>query len=189
MPLSFPSQSHGNIAFGFFNIEIDMLLLEDLFFFAPDFCSALIDLAQHREASFDGWRIDDRLQIGNLHGAIAGVDLAGFIGETYRRFPFPARPEAFKQNPQGTINRDWAAEHIASYGQKMQIVLSYDEAHGAISIADYLFDEQAFAALVDYVERGGYPRWKDDLKPEYVVEMMQRTKGVRSLFSSIRRPS
>ena len=32
MPLSFSSTTHGNIAFGFFNIESDMLLLENYFF-------------------------------------------------------------------------------------------------------------------------------------------------------------
>ena len=34
MPLSFESQSHGQVAFGFFNIASDMLLLERYFFFA-----------------------------------------------------------------------------------------------------------------------------------------------------------
>lgn len=33
MPLSFESRSHGPVAFGFFNIESDMLLLERTFFF------------------------------------------------------------------------------------------------------------------------------------------------------------
>ncbi len=32
MPLSFESRSHGPVAFGFFNIESDMLLLERTFF-------------------------------------------------------------------------------------------------------------------------------------------------------------
>jgi hypothetical protein len=34
MPLSFESRSHGPVAFGFFNIESDMLLLERTFFSA-----------------------------------------------------------------------------------------------------------------------------------------------------------
>jgi hypothetical protein len=33
MPLTFESISHGTIAFGFFNIDSDMLLLEKYFFF------------------------------------------------------------------------------------------------------------------------------------------------------------
>ncbi|MGD2186296.1 MAG: hypothetical protein PVI71_09215 [Desulfobacterales bacterium] len=32
MPLAFESLSHGSIAFGFFNIETDMLLLENYFY-------------------------------------------------------------------------------------------------------------------------------------------------------------
>jgi hypothetical protein len=34
MPLAFESLSHGTIAFGFFNIESDMLLLDRYFLFA-----------------------------------------------------------------------------------------------------------------------------------------------------------
>ena len=38
MPLAFDSISHGTIAFGFFNIDSDMLLLDHYFFFATEFC-------------------------------------------------------------------------------------------------------------------------------------------------------
>ena len=37
MPLEFQSISHGKIAFGFFNIETDMILLGHYFLFARDF--------------------------------------------------------------------------------------------------------------------------------------------------------
>ena len=46
MPLAFESLSHGTIAFGFFNIESDMLLLDRYFLFAEDFCSYLKNIAQ-----------------------------------------------------------------------------------------------------------------------------------------------
>lgn len=45
MPLAFESLSHGAIAFGFFNIESDMLLLEHYFFFATDFCEHIRAMA------------------------------------------------------------------------------------------------------------------------------------------------
>ena len=45
MPLSFKSESHGDIAFGFFNIESDMLLLENYFFFADKFCEWMTQMA------------------------------------------------------------------------------------------------------------------------------------------------
>ncbi|MCA1793126.1 MAG: hypothetical protein LC660_04495 [Desulfobacteraceae bacterium] len=45
MPLSFDSASHGPAAFGFFNIESDMLLLERFFFFCDDFCTWITSLA------------------------------------------------------------------------------------------------------------------------------------------------
>ena len=102
MPLAFESKSHGTVAFGFFNIHIDMLLLDNLFFFADSFCKAVMEIARAEGkavAAFDGWRIPDSRMIGNLHGAIAGTDLSGFIGVTYGRFPFPASRDDFKQRP------------------------------------------------------------------------------------------
>lgn len=41
MPLEFESLSHGRIAFGFFNIETDMILLNQYFLFAEDFCHSI----------------------------------------------------------------------------------------------------------------------------------------------------
>jgi hypothetical protein len=38
MPLAFESMSHGTIAFGFFSIDSDMLLLEQYFLFGSEFC-------------------------------------------------------------------------------------------------------------------------------------------------------
>src|SRR5208283_4103407 len=75
MPLAFHSKSHGVIVFGFFNIEPDMLLLENLFFFADRFCNAVVVLAEQSEETtagvlMDGYRIKDPAMMGNLHGAI-----------------------------------------------------------------------------------------------------------------------
>ncbi|MCU0723638.1 MAG: hypothetical protein MUC63_08490, partial [Planctomycetes bacterium] len=68
MPLAFESLSHGEIAFGFFQIESDMLLLEELFFFADRFCAAVVELTRApakatAEARIEGWRISDPASI------------------------------------------------------------------------------------------------------------------------------
>ncbi|MEN8211637.1 MAG: hypothetical protein ABFR31_07950, partial [Thermodesulfobacteriota bacterium] len=98
MPLSFCSDNHGNIAFGFFNIESDMLLLENYFFFADDFCDFICKSASKTLKEDDVWQeefkfmvyhIADPRDIGDLMGAIHGVRFTGFIGETYKLFPFP----------------------------------------------------------------------------------------------------
>ncbi len=44
MPLAFKSESHGTIAFGFFNIHSDLLLLDHYFMFATDFCETIYEL-------------------------------------------------------------------------------------------------------------------------------------------------
>jgi hypothetical protein len=52
-PLLFESVSHCGLAFGFFNIETDMLLLDDYFFCASDFCRHVTDLArQHADKPY-----------------------------------------------------------------------------------------------------------------------------------------
>ena len=175
MPLAFESKSHGTIAFGFFNIETDILLLHELFFFATDFCRAVIELGEQPATSVDGWRIRDHQRIGNLHGAIGGVDHTGFIGALYARFPFPSRPEDFKQNPEGDATQDWVCEQIARFGEAMTIPFEHD-AEGTTRIGQYTFTAEQFDQLVAYVDRGGYPRWKDDVRPPYVEAMMRQTR-------------
>jgi hypothetical protein len=173
MPLSFPSISHGTIAFGFFNIESDMLLLQELFFFADRFCEAVVQLARDRsESCLEGWRLDDPSRVGDLHGAIAGQHLSGFIGATYRRWPFPQRPEGFKQNPDGHQTQQEVQEMIATFGEPAQISLGWEGQ--TISVDAYRFDQQAFSLLVGYADRGGYPRWRNEVRPPYVQIMMEQ---------------
>jgi hypothetical protein len=174
VPLAFPSRSHGTIAFGFFNVAIDMLLLEELFFFADRFCQVVVDLHQGRgpELALAGWRIADPAAVGNVNLAIQGLHLGGFIGATYREFPFPERPEGFKQQPDGSRNRAWAAAAIARFGAPAELQVRVDPATGDVAVAGYVFAPDAFAALVAYVDRGGYPRWAGEERPPYVAAMM-----------------
>ncbi len=180
MPLSFPSLSHGTVAFGFFNIDVDMLLLDRLFFFAHGFCAAVETLGRTGSASIRGWRIEAPQDVGNLHGAIAGADLSGFIGATYERWPFPEAPEDFKQDPGGHVNRDAARAMIAGFGVEESIGLERG-AHGRVTIGRYAFDRAGFAALIAYVDRGGYPRWRDEVRPRYVLDMLE-SDAVRALL-------
>ncbi len=53
MPLAFDSLSHGIVAFGFFNIESDMLILEQYFFFATEFCDYITRIAEQDEDGVD----------------------------------------------------------------------------------------------------------------------------------------
>jgi hypothetical protein len=177
MPLAFTSKSHGTVAFGFFNIETDMLLLGNLFFFAGEFCRAVVDLHRGGASRLSGWRIPDHRHIGDLHGAIAGRNLSGFIGETYRLFPFPVRQEDFKQSPEGFRNRGCIEEKMARYGERVELDLAREGGSGDVHIGEFVFDAGGFDALVDYVDRGGYPRWRDETRPDYVQAMMAELGG------------
>jgi len=191
MPLEFDTLNHGKIAFGFFNIETDMILLENYFFFAQEFCrhiseSARVPSNETYESSFDIYLIESHRDIGNLMGAIHGVDLRGFLGEVYKLFPFPEEREKFKQNPEGFKTRIRVEKLIQEYGQKATIQLLIPATGNQIDIGDYLFNRNSFQGLIKYVWMGGFPRWKDGIGPDYVLEMKQAIEqSKRRVFNGL----
>lgn len=186
MPLSFQSSSHGQVAFGFFNIETDMALLNQYFFFAPDFTAMVSDLASHESGPLTGQvpaYILPEAERGNLMGAIHGIDYRGFMGETYRLFPFPADERNFKQNPEGYRNREVVEELIRRHAPLSSMPVTADSQGAWARMGEYEFTRHAFHELVKYVWKGGYPRWKDGVRPAYVLAMKQAVeKSVHPVF-------
>ena len=187
MPLAFESLSHGTIAFGFFNIESDMLLLDRYFMFAEDFCRYTEKIAKNSggqpyNACWPIQFIEALEDIGDLMGAIHGVRFTGFIGEVYRRFPFPRQNEDFKQNPEGFQTRSLVSGIIEKYAQPREIPVTISSENSEIEIGVYRFNRVQFQELIKYVWRGGYPRWKDEIRPGYVTGMrnniMQNRSGI-----------
>ncbi len=176
MPLAFESLNQGSVAFGFFNIESDMLLLENSFFFADDFCELLAGAAAGKDGeayddSRTGYMIHDPAGIGDLAGAIHGMSHEGFIGELYRRFPFPEDPEAFRQKLEGLAGRELVISLIGKYGGEVEIPFHIDADGKEVRIGGLRFDRSVFQEMVRYVWHGGYPRWEYDLTPWYAEEM------------------
>ncbi len=176
MPLSFRSQNHGNIAFGFFNIESDMLLLENYFFFADNFCQWINKMANQdddelKRLECQAYYIDGE-DIGDLMGAIHGIQFTGFIGKIYTLFPFPDDPQAFKQNPEGYQTREIIISQIEDASRKREILFEFFK-EGQMKIGPFLFEKSVFHELILYVWQGGYPRWKDERRPQYVIEMKE----------------
>jgi len=179
MPLTFDSLSHGTIAFGFFNIESDMLLCDRYFLFADDFCRYVGDMAGSAaepiyRASWTVQLIEATEEIGDLMGAIHGVRFTGFMGELYRRFPFPRLPEEFKQNPEGAQTQSLVTEIISKYGNAQEIVVAADHKTMQVELGAYRFSHIQFQELLKYVWRGGYPRWKNEVRPAYVSNMKKQ---------------
>ncbi|MCD6306948.1 MAG: hypothetical protein J7M32_11790 [Deltaproteobacteria bacterium] len=176
MPLAFDSLSHGTIAFGFFNIDSDMLILDCRFFFATDFCHNIIDLAENGKpgpytAQWEVYQILNPADIGDLMGAIHGIHFSGFIGEVYRRFPFPRQPEAFKQKPEGCHTQALMRTLIQRFAESVQIPFFIDPDLPEVCIGPYRFTRAVFHELIRYVWQGGYPRWKDERRPPCVTAM------------------
>ena len=179
MPLAFKSISHGAIAFGFFNIESDMLLLDRYFFFATEFCGHLIEIAEKNpqgscETLWEVYSISAPEDIGDLMGAIHGVHYTGFIGEVYRKFPFPKRPEDFRQKPEGDRTRDEIERIIKEFADPFETAFIIGGEKGEISIGPYRFTRPGFQELIKYVWQGGYPRWKDEIRPAYAAAMHEK---------------
>jgi hypothetical protein len=191
VPLAFHSLNHGTIAFGFFNIETDLLLLENLFFFAPDFCTVVTSLAQvqtheSKRTRLPGYRIDRAGDLGNLMGAIQGTDLEGFIGHVYRLFPFPRNPEDFKQKPYGDRHRPEVETILSRWARSIRIPIEWEVGAQMVKIADFTFSAAAFRELVSYVWQGGMPGWQDNARPEYVMAMRETiTASMAPLFTNL----
>lgn len=191
MPLAFSSLSHGEIAFGFFNIDTDMLLLAHTFFFAEQFCETVSKMAgaQALAACRDSWDIYDIQppeKVGDLMGAIHGIRYTGFIGDVYQKFPFPVRPEDFKQRPDGHVSRAVVEALIAPYATARSVAVAVNETDRTVQIGDYHFSFRSFQELIRYVWRGGYPQWKNSERPACVLAMHTALPNSRlPLFNSI----
>jgi hypothetical protein len=175
MPLEFESLNHGRIAFGFFNIETDMILFNQYFLFAEDFCQCISEASQKNEpifkTSLEGYSFQNTEDIGNLMGAIYGVEFRGFIGEVYKLFPFPKKQEDFKQKPEGFKTRTIIEKLIQKFGKGKSIPFLINHKPDQIAIGEYLFSKASFHELIQYIWLGGFPRWKENLRPDYVSAM------------------
>ena len=192
MPLAFDTLSHGKIAFGFFNIESDILLLEQYFLFGSEFCQHIASMAENDDkgASTSRWAvyvIEDRVKIGDLMGAIHGIRYTGFIGELYRICPFPREPEGFKQKPAGVLSQDKVRGIISDFAHQTRLPIGIQENNAGVSIGEYWFSLKVFHELIKYVWRGGYPGWQQDIRPDYVNDMKAKIEDHRQgLFKTIR---
>ncbi len=188
MPLAFQSASHGAVAFGYFNVDVDLLLLERLVFDTDGWCGAIEELASGAGAArIAGFRLGSRAALGDLMGAIHGVRYEGFLGDVYRRFPFPADPARFAQRADGAARRETALRLLRPRAEPRDIALAVDGDRGGVSLDGIRFARPWFQELVAYVWRGGWPRWADERRPA-AVEHMRRvvTRSTDELFDGQR---
>lgn len=192
MPLAFDSLSHGTVAFGFFNIESDMLLLDHFFFFATEFCTWVGQAAEEggqrsHEREWQVYRIERPENAGDLTAAIYGIYYQGFIGEVYRRYPFPKRPEEFKQKAEGHGTQRIIKGLIEKYADRIQIPFVVDEHGREAAIGPYRFSKGQFHSLLIYVWQGGYPRWREEVRPQEVLAMRKKIEGsAHPIFEGMR---
>ena len=159
-------------------METDLLILDTYFMFASDFCSHVAALAEgrageHLQMEWEVYALKQE-EIGNLTGAVHGVDLRGFMGDLYRKFPFPGDMKAFQQNPEGARMRQVVREMIERYAGVGRITVAVDGSGSTIEVGDYLFSREEFHNLLRYLWAGGYPTWKAGERPDYLTGMKER---------------
>jgi hypothetical protein len=180
VPLAFDTVNQGTIAVGFFNVESDMFLVGDYLLFASDLCGWIAEQAARIEPDYsedhEVWRVEPQA-FGDLHGAMGGWDPGGFLGEVYARYPFPALREEFHQKPQGYRTRAVFEEMVARHGTCTVITLRADSVARTYAFGRFVFAVEWWRAVIDYLWRGGMPRWQDEERPEYVKAMAQAVEG------------
>ncbi|RLB86075.1 MAG: hypothetical protein DRH15_02550, partial [Deltaproteobacteria bacterium] len=152
-----------------------------------EFCTLVGELARVSDPHIfvdrmEGYQISERELIGDLMGAIYGIRYTGFIGEVYKLYPFPKMPEAFKQQPEGYKNRKAIEYIIKEFGNQIDIEFIATTRAGNVKIGEYEFSRLQFLELVRYVWQGGYPGWRDEVRPEYVMRMKEEIEESRSGF-------
>jgi hypothetical protein len=176
MPLTFNTVNKGEIPIGFFNIDSDMILIKNYFIFASDFCEwigKLVSAKDDFDSDLEIYIIENLDDIGHLMGAISGVIFTGFIGEVYKKYPFPAKREDFKQKPEGFKTQDKIEKIINNFAEKKKVKIKISKQDGTICIGEYIFSKEQFHEILMYVWRGGMPEWKNGIRPEYVNTMMK----------------
>ena len=119
-------------------------------------------------------------------GAIHGIRYTGFIGELYRRYPFPQESTAFKQKPEGYRTQAVVREIVNGYARQDLLPVEANHQELEVDIGAYKFSRKTFQELITYVWQGGYPRWRDGIRPDYVLDMKAKIAShPRKLFENI----
>ena len=92
-----------------------------------------------------------------------------------------------RKNPTGFQTQSQVAEIIAKYAEPLEIGVAVNNVRGTIQIGDYRFSSPQFQELINYVWRGGYPRWKNEIRPAYVSAMQDKIlRAPKGIFEGIR---
>ena len=60
---------------------------------------------------------------------------------------------------------------ILGFGSPIDLVLYQNIKKQQLELGPYVFSQINFLQLIKYVIMGGYPRWSDDIAPDYMESM------------------
>jgi hypothetical protein len=77
-------------------------------------------------------------------------------------------------------------ELIQKYGKRVSLPFVINQKDDQVSIGEYVFSRTVFQELIKYIWVGGFPRWKDEIRPDYVMAMKEKIdKSRHSLFDGL----
>ncbi len=88
-------------------------------------------------------------------------------------------------NPEGFNTQKIVNEEIDKFSKQTELIVNFSKEE-KIKIGPYLFDIPAFHELIRYVWQGGYPRFKDEIRAQYVLDMEEVIqKSQNSFFKEV----
>jgi len=76
---------------------------------------------------------------------------------------------------------------IQKYAKRTRIPFVINLKSDNIAIGEYVFRRTVFQELIRYIWLGGFPRWRDEIRPDYVMEMKRKIEQSNHLlFEDIR---
>jgi hypothetical protein len=92
----------------------------------------------------------------------------------------------FFNKADGWKTRDILLGIISHYAVRRDIEMAVSPAASHIEIGDYRFSRAGFHELLNYIWRGGYPRWENGVRPDYVLYMAETAcQSAGALFAGI----
>jgi len=91
-------------------------------------------------------------------------------------------PLAFESLSHKAVVRDMISDYTR------QVLLPVEANHRAleVDIGEYKFSCKTFQEIIKYIWPGGYPRWRDAIRPNYVLDMKSKIEDHRQgLFENI----
>jgi hypothetical protein len=68
---------------------------------------------------------------------------------------------------------------VQNYATRTDIPILIDQEMDQVVIGEFVFSRSVFQDLIQYIWVGGFPRWRENLRPGYVLSMKEKIEHLR----------